>query len=440
MKSSTMPNPSGSPATDKQCSAALSNAFHATASAPSVSMASPTISGPSSSSAGNKIPPPALPSPRSLPSSSHTTAPAAAKFPSVNRVASHFTTLSVNNQPPSQSSRPAELKFDGIESATRLPASIISRAKQGDPDACLDAAKMVSEGLPARHQDWKLAAQLFKAAADRGSLEASFQLAWLAFLGEGMAKNDRSAFDHWQEVSTKSDDKVLKPIATHMVGWMHYLGRGTQQDIQKGTKIIRDNKSDEFKLGEDECLAARWNAIKSDSPASCKFFELCQLGSEQEWLCRHLMAVCVFHGFGTIEDEKQAAGTFEQLANEGHSDSQLWIGECYYDDWGVSRDWRKAFGWFSKSAGKGNSYGQWRVGRGYHRGYGVTKDHTKAVEWLRKSAGQGNRYGQDILGFCYHDGYGVPKNIDTAIFWYRKSADQGCDWAIDSLKKLDQWP
>ncbi|KAI9201970.1 kinase-like domain-containing protein [Polychytrium aggregatum] len=52
--------------------------------------------------------------------------PAAAKTPPVSQVVGHFTTLSVNSQPPSQSSRPDELKFDGIESATRLPTSIVS--------------------------------------------------------------------------------------------------------------------------------------------------------------------------------------------------------------------------------------------------------------------------------------------------------------------------
>ncbi|KAI9206259.1 uncharacterized protein BJ171DRAFT_422229 [Polychytrium aggregatum] len=221
---------------------------------------------------------------------------------------------------------------------------------------------------------------------------------------------------------------------------MHYLGRGTVQDKQKGIKIIRENESDEFKLGEDNCLASIWNNIKSDSPAACKFFELCQLGSDRDWLCSHLMAVCLYYGFGTTEDKKKAAGIFEQLANEGHSDSQYWIGKCYHWGEGVSKDYGKAFEWLSKSADQGNSYGQWRIGYCYDSGIGVTEDKAQAAEWYRKSAEQGNQYGQNNLGVCYRNGWGVPKNIDTAVFWFRKSADQDCQVAVDKLRDLGKWP
>ncbi|KAI9193471.1 uncharacterized protein BJ171DRAFT_636837 [Polychytrium aggregatum] len=360
---------------------------------------------------------------------------------SVDLHASDSATLNRDSCCSSRSSRSAKFKFDGIySSATRLPDSLVSRAKQGDPSACFDAAKLVSEGLPIDHNEWKLAAQLFKAAAERGNLEASFQMAWVAFLGEGMVKNDRRALWFWQEVSSKSTDPVLKPIATHMVGWMHYLGRGTPLDKQNGIKTIRDNQSDDFKLGEDECLVKWWNNVKSESPTAHKFFELCQSGSDRDWLCSHLMAVCLFHGFGTTQDQTRAARTFEQLANDGHSDSQVWIGMSYdYGD-GVSRDLVRAFEWYSKSTKQDNSYGQWRVGRCYYYGRGVAKDKRKAFEWFSKSAEQGNRYGQCWVGWCRNEGDGVPKDIDSAIFWWQQSADQGNRDAITTLKYLGKWP
>ncbi|KAI9202895.1 uncharacterized protein BJ171DRAFT_444085 [Polychytrium aggregatum] len=137
---------------------------------------------------------------------------------------------------------------------------------------------------------------------------------------------------------------------------------------------------------------------------------------------------------------QEAVSIFEQLANEGHSDSQFWIAECYCRGKGVSEDNEKAFEWFIKSADQGNSYGQYWVGLCYFCGYRVTKDHTKAVEWYRKSAEQGNRYGQKCLGNCYQNGHGVPQNTDTAVFWWRKSADQGHQYSINQLKELGKWP
>ncbi|KAI9204516.1 uncharacterized protein BJ171DRAFT_599301 [Polychytrium aggregatum] len=290
------------------------------------------------------------------------------------------------------------------------------------------------------HQDFDTAIEWYTKAANQGSedgrLHIVFLRGWLSFIGHDVEQSDVDAFNHWQEVSNQSTNPVLKPIAAHMVGWMHYLGRGTMRDEQRGITIIRENRSAEFKLGEDESLAALLIDIKSKSPIACKFFNLCHLGSEHDWLCRHLMAVCLFYGFGTTKDWKNAASNFEQLAIEGRSDSQLWIGVCYY--WGREiSDYRKnSFEWFSKSADQGNSYGQWRVGWCYYDGRGVAEDLAKAVKWYHKSAKQGNRYGQYDLGDCYQNGYGVPKNIDKAVFWYRKSAEQGFDLAINNLKKL----
>ncbi|KAI9204705.1 uncharacterized protein BJ171DRAFT_474920 [Polychytrium aggregatum] len=292
-------------------------------------------------------------------------------------------------------------------------------------------------------QDYDTAIEWYSKAADQGSedgrLHIVFLRGWFSFIGHGVEQSDADAFNRWHEVSTNSTNPVLKPIATHMVGWMHYLGRGTVQDKPKGVNIIRENRSDEFPLGESESLAANWADINSDSPALRKFLGMCQFGSDHEWLCKHLVAVCLIHGFGTRQDQEKAAGIFEQLANEGHSVSQLWIGRCYSFGKGVSKNDEKAFEWWSKSANQGNSYGQWMVGCCYYSEYGVTRDHTEATEWFRKSAELGNRYGQNMLGDCYKNGCGVTKDIDTAVFWLRKAAEQGFENAIYKLRQLDQW-
>ncbi|KAI9197227.1 uncharacterized protein BJ171DRAFT_229782 [Polychytrium aggregatum] len=292
-------------------------------------------------------------------------------------------------------------------------------------------------------QDYDTAILWYSKAADQanedGRLHSAFLRGWFSLIGHDVEQSDVNALNHWQEVSTLSTDPVLKPIATHMVGWMHYLGRGTVRDEQKGIKTIRDSKSPEFPLGEDECLAVPRSHC-SDSPVARKLFNLCQLGSERDWLCRHLMAVCLFQGFGVAVEEQAAADIFEQLANDGHSDSQLWFSECFRYQGNVLQNARKAFKWFGKSAEQGNSYGQWMLGYCHRWGDGVPEDHPKAAEWYRKSAEQGNRNGQFELGDCYQFGRGVANNIDIAVFWYRKSAEQGHDRAIYILQGLSKWP
>ncbi|KAI9203500.1 uncharacterized protein BJ171DRAFT_425260 [Polychytrium aggregatum] len=147
-----------------------------------------------------------------------------------------------------------------------------------------------------------------------------------------------------------------------------------------------------------------------------------------------------FIGHGVEQSDVDAFSHWqEQLANEGHSDSQFWTGCCYFYYRGVPRSYSKAFYWFSKAADQDNSYGQWMVGACYGNGWGVTKDETKAAEWYRKSAEQGNQHGQVRLGNCFRNGLGVAKDIDTAVLWYHRSADQGWWEAKHELKRLGKY-
>ncbi|KAI9209507.1 uncharacterized protein BJ171DRAFT_487201 [Polychytrium aggregatum] len=290
-----------------------------------------------------------------------------------------------------------------------------------------------SEGVD---QSYDTAVEWYSKAADQGNddgrLRILFLRGWFAFIGHGVEQSDADALSQWLEVSTNSTDPVIKPIATHMVGWMFYLGRGTLRDKQKGVEFIRKGQSPMFPLGESECLAGEWLG-PSRSPAALKFFKLCQLGSEHEWLCKHLMALCLTRGFGTKRRAEQAAAIFEELANEGRIESQCWIGECYCYGWGVDESQPMTLEWYRKAADQGDSYGQYWVGACYRWGNGVTKDHTQAVEWLRKSAAQGNRFGQNRLGDCFRSGEGVDRDMDVAISWWRKAADQGYKKAMNSL-------
>ncbi|KAI9207865.1 uncharacterized protein BJ171DRAFT_491813 [Polychytrium aggregatum] len=311
----------------------------------------------------------------------------------------------------------------------------LTQAPQAKLGRCYESGEGVEQALDT-------AVEWYIQASDQGDVDTLLRIAflrgWLAFLGHGVEQSDDNAFHHWQEVSTKSTDSDTKPIANYMLGWMHCLGRGTVQDRPEGTRIQRNNRSDKFPLSEEDALAG-YDCF-SNSSISRKFFKLCQYGSNRDWLCKHLMGVCLLHGFGVSKDWTKAADIFDQLANEGHSDSQYWIGQCYFQGCGVTRDLLAAFQWWSRSADRGNSNGLWMVGGCYFRGWGVTKDYTKAVEWFRRSAEQGNWRGQFWLGWCHRHGIGAPKNITATAYWIQKAADQGFELAITGLKHLKVTP
>ncbi|KAI9183749.1 uncharacterized protein BJ171DRAFT_470251 [Polychytrium aggregatum] len=243
------------------------------------------------------------------------------------------------------------------------------------------------------------------AQADQGNAPVSYLLARVL-----QSENDTEADDDDELEENAKHQQIFHHLkraakASHSMAQFHlaecYLnGRGVKQDFTKAVELYR---------------------------------RLADHGISQAQVA---LGQCYESGEG---DRMKAACVFEQLANDGHSDSQLRIGKYLHWGLGVLEDRITAFEWYSKSADQGNSYGQWMTGVCYYWGYGVTKDFAKAFEWYRRSAEQGNRYGQDSIGRCYKHGEGVPEDIDTAVLWYHKSADQGHKNAIERLKELGEW-
>ncbi|KAI9202738.1 uncharacterized protein BJ171DRAFT_513094 [Polychytrium aggregatum] len=351
-----------------------------------------------------------------------------------------------------------------------LPRAVLIGIQRGDVDAHLTAARMVSDGKPANNPAWTTAAELFQAAADKGDLEAAFQLGWLHFAGIGIAQSDIEAIAYWHLVHSQSSNAIMKSIAMFMTGCCCYLGRGTQLDESRAHQFFCESMTPEFPFGR--LLVYGDGKTESFSPVAVGFFQLCQLGSDHDWFCRHLVAKCMLGGFGVKKDREFAVGIMHELAyqgysisqfalaecycmglgvpedpvkgikwlttaaNQGNADAQFALGGCYCKGEDVTQDHAKGIEWFTKAANQGNADAEFALGVCYCKGEGVTQDYAKAIKWLTKAARQGNAESQDWLGDCYRDGKGVPKNTETARSWYQKAAAQGNKNAQTSLSKL----
>ena len=125
------------------------------------------------------------------------------------------------------------------------------------------------------------------------------------------------------------------------------------------------------------------------------------------------------------KEYSKAAEIFQKLANQGHAESQCYLGDCYYYAHGVSKNLLKAVYWYERAASQGNDLAQYYLGYCYAHGEGVSEDSKKAAYWYEKSANQGNVRAQLQLGFCYCLGEGVSKDPQKAIDWFAKSANRG---------------
>ncbi|KAI9204742.1 uncharacterized protein BJ171DRAFT_442394 [Polychytrium aggregatum] len=283
------------------------------------------------------------------------------------------------------------------------------------------------------------------ALADQGHAAASYLLAWVLLLASivklplpevDFISRQKECARHLETAANAGHSMAQLQLAD-----CYYNGIGVDRDRAKAFESYRKLANDG--IHRAQVAVGRYYAdgegIDQDFNTAIEWYSKAAAQGSEDGRLHHLMALCLVHGFGTTKDQEKAVAIFEQLANDGRSSSQYWVGKCWWEGWGVSGSYSTAFEWFSKSAEQGSSYGQFMAGVCYKIGLGVDKDNARAFEWLRESAEQGNRYGQYYLGSCYNNGIGIDKDTDTAVFWYRKSADQSHYLAVNELKSFGLW-
>ena len=154
------------------------------------------------------------------------------------------------------------------------------------------------------------------------------------------------------------------------------------------------------------------------------------------------------NGKGVPQDYKEAFKWYRLSAEQGDADIQFNLGRMYDNGLGVPQDYKKAVKWLLKSAEQknpnaqrlirasyhklhkevaeqGDSYAQRFLGDSYYLGLGVTQDYAEAAKWYKKAAEQGDSVSQIILGAMYEKGKGISKDFVEAYKWFSISGETG---------------
>ena len=116
-----------------------------------------------------------------------------------------------------------------------------------------------------------------------------------------------------------------------------------------------------------------------------------------------------------------------ELAESGHPQCQVNMGNYYREGEIVKRNFRAAFCWYMRAAKQGYWYGQISVADCYFKGDGVKLDYKEAVKWYELAGANPDK---KILGWnhaalqlaqCYREGLGVNKDLEKAAEWYDKA-------------------
>ena len=191
-----------------------------------------------------------------------------------------------------------------------IKTDITCLAKAGDPEAQYLLALKYTES-----NDYNMASEWYKKAAEKGLPKAQNNLASLYYHGQGVEKDYKKAFDWYLKAAEKEEAN-----AQYYLGDMYYNGQGVDQDYKK---------------------AFEWflkTAEKGHSKTQCN------------------LGIMYYNGQGVEKDYKKAFDWFLKAAEKGHASAQYNLGIMYEYGHGVKKSYRKAKSWYLKAQEAGQSY------------------------------------------------------------------------------------
>ena len=147
----------------------------------------------------------------------------------------------------------------------------------------------------------------------------------------------------------------------------------------------------------------------------------------------------VLHEEGNLDfkDVAKAFSWYRLAALAGHSGAQHNLAVAYVRGEGIGKDIKRAINWWLKAAHQGNADSQYNLGIIYAMGAdGVAQDMVKAERWWLKAAQRGDALAQYNLGALYATGDSGHQNYCEAARWWKRSVQNGLAQAHDALRNL----
>jgi hypothetical protein len=185
----------------------------------------------------------------------------------------------------------------------------------------------------------------YRADAERGDMEAQYELGLCYRAGDGVAENPSLAFN-W--IYKSANQGYVK--AQLLIGAYYSIGYGVEKNLTKSAYWVR-------KAAEQGNAQAQWG-----------------------------LGECYRNGEGVEIDDSQSVYWYQKAAQQGLSYAQNSLGKCYKVGRGVDQDYAKALYWLSKAANQGIDESYYQLGMMYELGQGVTKNEDNALLLYEKAS------------------------------------------------------
>ena len=278
-----------------------------------------------------------------------------------------------------------------------------------------------------------------KAAADGGSVEAQFVLAFLYQSGVGTERSLEKAKEAYQKAMAKGSLAAKNNLGL--------LQLASGEDSKKSIGLVEEAANAGFSpaqvsMGQlflDGLPAA---GITQDTDQARVWFERAsEAGDDDASLTLGLMYE---KGTGVAANQERATELFQKAADRGNTDAMVRLGAKLLGGQGIKADAAKGKGWFEKAIAAGATGAKvalasiYETGTGNDREPGVAKDSKKAFQLYTEAADAGDVSAYNKIAYFYEQGTGVTKDEAKALEWYKKGAEKNVPVCIHNLAVFNE--
>ena len=277
--------------------------------------------------------------------------------------------------------------------------------------------------------------RLFMKAAEQGDADAAYNLAYMAYRGDGVPASKAEALKWWTKAS--NDGHVA---ATYQLA--HLIKNGSQKDRMKSCDLFDKASKSGMKAAYFEAGLCK---LDQSNTNACELFQLSHQAGFPEgsynyaWCIHKVMpkkaenllyealnnglhqassAIYKLSNEQAIDVLKQAAeasspqahfliyshqksqstsselglASLRKAAKMGHVEAQFELGQLHYDGHIDQSSYESSFYWWNKAALQGHPESQFNLGHSYLTGRGVKKDIVLAASWFSLASRRDKNY------------------------------------------------
>jgi TPR repeat protein len=283
-----------------------------------------------------------------------------------------------------------------------------------------------------KNKEYSKSFAAYKELAEKGNINAQYNLGILYYNGIGTVKDKVNAFI-WLSTAAQKNHKV----AQNKLGYMYEKSEiPALKDIPQAIREYYKSAKQDYDLAQLN-LGMHFNNSLDDASYKRAFFWYTKAMNNGNVAAMNNIANMYYFGQGIKKSYKMAANLYLKAAKLGDKLAQYNLSMMYYSGEHFKKNGDLSFYWLKESAKQNYSIAQIKLANFYKEGNNslVNKDHKKALYWYFKAAKQNYAPAQYYVGYYYFKGFAIKKDLKMAAYWMSKAKKNKYNNAAKFMKR-----